>query len=252
VVLVDAHDELARDPRGAVLFDFGGTLDADGVRWSVRFHAAYARGGGRLDFGAFDPVFGLSDRRLEGLPGIRGLGLRGMIEAQVAILRTLLPDGPAMDVNDITEEVHGDALRVVARNRGILSGLRGRYRLAVVSNFTGNLAVCLHELALADLFEVVTDSAVLGAAKPDTRPFTETLAALDVPAGRAWMVGDNLQADIRPAQLLGMRTVWLVPTGRQDPVESPPTARIESLAQLPGILESAADPVRTERQPCTA
>jgi FMN phosphatase YigB (HAD superfamily) len=252
VVLVDALAELARDPRGAVLFDFGGTLDADGVRWSARFFAAYADGGGRLDFATFDPLFGLSDRRLEVLPDIRRLGLRHMILAQVEVLSALLPDGRTMDVERIAERVHTETLGIVARNRPILETLRRSYRLAIVSNFTGNLGVCLEELALADSFDVVTDSAVLGAAKPDVRPFTVTLAALDVSAERSWMVGDNFNADIRPAQSLGMRTVWLAPADRPDPADPPPTARIESLAQLPAVLQSAEARARTGREPCTA
>ena len=40
--------------RGLVLFDFGGTLDADGSRWSVRFHSAYRAAGGKQTFAAFD------------------------------------------------------------------------------------------------------------------------------------------------------------------------------------------------------
>src|SRR6185437_14152952 len=65
-----------------LLFDFGGTLDADGVRWCERFHDAYRRAGGALDLAAFEPVFRASDRRLAGVPGIRTAGLRAMIEAQ--------------------------------------------------------------------------------------------------------------------------------------------------------------------------
>lgn len=253
VVLVDAVDAVARGPRGAVLFDFGGTLDADGVRWSVRFHAAYARGGGRLAIEAFDPLFSLSDRRLETHPDIRRLGLRETLQAQVAILSTLLPDGPAMDVRELTEQIHREVLGVIERNRPILRALRQRYRLGIVSNFTGNLVPCLEELALADLFDVVTDSGVLGASKPDALPFTTTLAALDVPAGRAWMVGDNYQADIRPAQRLGLRTVWLAPPDRQLPEGEPPTARIGSLGELTAVLETA-DPShgRYEAVRCTA
>jgi FMN phosphatase YigB (HAD superfamily) len=250
VVLVDAGEERARGSRGAVLFDFGGTLDADGVRWSMRFHAAYARGGGRLDIEAFDPLFSLSDRRLETHTGIRALGLRGMIEAQVAILCTLLPDGSVMDVRGITDQVYGDTVVVIARNRPILAALRPSYRLGVVSNFTGNLVPCLEEVAMADLFDVVTDSGVLGATKPDPLPFTTTLAQLGVPADRAWMVGDNFQADVRPAQQLGMRTVWLAPADRELPPGDPPTARIESLAQLPAVLETAVAAAQTGRRRC--
>ena len=39
-----------------ILFDFGGTLDADGTRWSVRFHEAYRRAGGRLVLERFEPL----------------------------------------------------------------------------------------------------------------------------------------------------------------------------------------------------
>jgi HAD superfamily hydrolase (TIGR01509 family) len=251
-LLVDARGVVAGGPRGAVLFDFGGTLDADGVRWAVRFHTAYARGGGRLSIGAFDPLFSLSDRRLETHPGIGRLGLRAMIEVQVAILSTLLPDGPAMDVHDMTDQIYGNALGVSARNRPILSALRKQYRLAVVSNFTGNLAPCLEELGLADLFDVVTDSAVLGSSKPDPLPFTTTLGALDVTPANAWMVGDNFEADIRPAQRLGLRTAWLAPADRPLPEGVPPTARIGTLAELPAILGATPAGACAERARCTA
>jgi HAD superfamily hydrolase (TIGR01509 family) len=183
--------------------------------------------------------------------GIRALGLRGMIEAQVAILYTLLPDGSAMDVRGMTERIHGDALVVIARNRPILAALRRRYQLGVVSNFTGNLRPCLEEVAMADLFDVVTDSGILGTAKPDPLPFTTTLETMGVPPGRAWMVGDNFQADIRPAQQLGMRTAWLAPADRALPAGEPPTARIESLTDLPAVLETGADQTRPGRQRCT-
>ncbi len=239
-VLDDAVDELARDSRGALLFDFGGTLDADGVRWSLRFHGAYARLGGRLDAEAFEPIFRASDRQLEALDGVARLGLRAMMEAQAGILCRLLPDGTAIDAGAVAGAVHADSVRTIARNRSVLEGLRRSHRLAVVSNFTGNLAVCLDELELAHLFDVVTDSAVLGVSKPDRRAFRHTLAALDVPASRAWMIGDNPEADIRPALGLGMRAVWLAPAVRTAPPGCAPTARIASLAELPAVLAPLA------------
>ena len=51
--------------RGLVLFDFGGTLDADGSRWSVRFHAAYQAAGGKQSFAAFDRAFRFTDTWLD-------------------------------------------------------------------------------------------------------------------------------------------------------------------------------------------
>lgn len=224
---------------GAVLFDFGGTLDADGLRWSVRFHDAYRADGGRIGIDEFEPLFRTSDRLLEALPDIRGLGFHTMIETQAAVLCPLVPDGALIDSRRLARRVHADAVRVIERNRSVLERIRRHYRLGVVSNFTGNLEVCLAELGIRDLFDAVTDSAVLGTAKPHPKPFTHTLAAIGVSAAHAWVVGDNFDSDIRPAHDLGMRTVWLATPDRAAPIGTippPPTARITSLTELEDLV----------------
>ena len=174
-----------------------------------------------------------------------------MLETQAAILQTLLPDGPSVDPAAIAARVHQQSIQIVARNRPLLEALQPRFRLGIVSNFTGNLSICLTELGIRDLFETVTDSAVLGFAKPDARPFTHTLDALGLPPQAAWMVGDNFEADIRPAAKLGMRTVWLAPAERLLPSGCAPTARIASLAELPAVLARSTTPPR-DQPACTA
>src|SRR5882672_8285964 len=88
-----SHLRVVVEVRGLVLFDFGGTLDADGSRWSVRFHAAYRAVGGRQSFAAFDRAFRESDRALERLAGIERLGFRAMVDAQTALLLPRPSDG---------------------------------------------------------------------------------------------------------------------------------------------------------------
>jgi putative hydrolase of the HAD superfamily len=219
-----------------VLLDFGGTLDADGVHWSPRFHAAYRAAGGTLAFAAFEPIFKSSEQALARLPGIAGLGFRAAIEAQARLLMELLPDGGRVDPAAVARRLHGDALAVVQRNEPVLERLAQRYRLGVVSNFTGNLKPCLDELGLAKLFAVMSDSTVVGWSKPDPRIFRHTLAALGAKAERAWMVGDNFEADIRAAAAVGMRTCWLAPPGRAAPPELAPTARIGRFVELEQVV----------------
>jgi FMN phosphatase YigB (HAD superfamily) len=219
-----------------VLFDFGGTLDADGVHWSPRFHAAYREAGGTVDFAAFDPLFKASDVALARLPGVTALGFRATIGALVRLLVERLPDGARVDGHRMAERWHAAARAVVERNTPILERLARRYRLGVVSNFTGNLAPCLEELGLARLFAAVSDSGQVGWAKPDARLFRHALTALEAPADRAWMVGDNFEADIRPAAGLGLATCWLVPSGRPAPADLAPTARIDRLPDLERVL----------------
>jgi putative hydrolase of the HAD superfamily len=219
-----------------VLLDFGGTLDADGVHWSPRFHAAYRAAGGTLAFSAFEPIFKSSDQALARVPGIARLGFRAAIEVQARLLLELLPDGGRVDAGAVARRLHDDALAVVRRNEPVLERLARRYRLGIVSNFTGNLEPCLDELGLAKLFAVISDSTVVGWSKPDPRIFWHTLAALRAPAERAWMVGDNFEADIRAAAGLGMRTCWLAPPERPAPAGLAPTARIGRFVELEQVL----------------
>jgi len=193
--------------------------------------------GGGLEFAAFEAFFKASDEALAHLPGIRTLGFRAAIEAQARLVVGLLPD--RVDPGALARRLHADAREIVARNLPVLERLTRRYRLGIVSNFTGNLRPCLEELDLARLFAVISDSAIVGWSKPDPRIFAHTLAALQVSPQRAWMVGDNFEADIRGAAGLGIRTCWLAPSDRAVPPggELAVTARIGRLPDVERVLE---------------
>jgi len=224
----------------ALLFDFGGTLDADGVPWGPRFHQAYRAAGGALDFAAFDPIFAGSDRALNRVPDIRTTAFRAAIELQARLLMDLIP-GEAGVVNpgDIAARLHAQALATIQRNRPLLERLARTHRLGVVSNFSGNLRPCLAELDLLQFFTVTADSAVVGASKPDPRIFQYALRALACSPAHAWMIGDNPNADIGGAARLGLKTCWLAPAERDLPLDCSPTARIARLADLERALAGA-------------
>ena len=227
--------------RGLVLFDFGGTLDADGARWSVRFHAAYLAAGGALPFAEFEAAFRASDRALERLPGIERLGFRAMIDAQTSLFLPQLPDGRRLEAKKIADEFYSTTVLMLRRNERLLSRLRRLYHLGVVSNFTGNLELCLQELGLIHYFAIVADSGRVGVTKPDARLFQHALACpglnLDR-ATRSWMVGDNFESDIRPAAALGLATAWLAPGSETSPEHNLPTVRIATLGELVQVLGS--------------
>jgi len=88
-------------------------------------------------------------------------------------------------------------------------------------------------------FAADLEAIVLG--KPSAAYFEAALAALDADAELTWMVGDDVDADIRGAQLFGLKTV-LVRTGkfRPDDLERSgvvPDMVISSIADLPYWLE---------------
>src|SRR5882724_597131 len=235
------RDEEAMTYRTVLLFDFGGTLDADGERWAERFHHAYVAAGGRLALEAFEPLFRQSDRQLELEAATPRLGFRAMIEAQAELLAGLLPDGRSIDSGRVVDRFHRSALEVVQRNRGVLQRLARRYRLGVVSNFMGNLDRCLMDLVLLPFFRVIADSALVGWAKPDPRIFQSALDILGAGGDDAWMIGDNVEADIRPAAALGLCTCWLAPPERAAPIGLVPTGRIARLTDLPDLLRACTD-----------
>jgi putative hydrolase of the HAD superfamily len=221
----------------AILFDFGGTLDSDGIRWSLRFHAAYRSGGGILDFPTFEPTFQRSDRLIAANSRVRHLGFRALVELQAELLTELLPDGAALDPSALAEPFLTESLAMVERNRALLERLSQRHALGVVSNFSGNLAQVLAELGILDFFRCVADSGVLGIRKPDPEIFRHALRELGTAPDTCWMVGDHPGHDIVPALDLRLRGCWLAPTTEAAPPGLTPTARIATLSTLEAFLD---------------
>jgi FMN phosphatase YigB (HAD superfamily) len=224
--------------RGLVLFDFGGTLDADGTRWSVRFHEAYRAAGGRQSFAAFERAFRESDRALERFSGIEKLGFRAMVDAQTDLLLPRLTDGAGLSGRAIATHFHETTCAVVRRNEELLERLHTSFHLGVVSNFTGNLERCLEELGVRGYFSVIADSGRVGITKPDPRLFQHALSWPGLVSQPAWMVGDNFDSDIRPAAALGLSTAWLAPATERPRDRKLPTVRLTTLPELAQVLAS--------------
>lgn len=247
-------DSLVRDthtPRfKAVLFDFGGTLDADGIPSVGQFLHAYRLAGGYRTADEFETIFRESDRQLAEHPAIRTFGFRDTVAAQSRLLAALVSNNEQLDPTRIAATIYDDVRGAVTRNRHVLQALKASgIRSAVVSNFTGNLASWLAELDLASVIDLVIDSAVVGVRKPDPAIFRLALEQLHVLPAQALMVGDNPFADIRAAAEIGMATCWLAPLARPVPVGCTPTFRIARLSDLLAQLEVA--PVGALVVPCT-
>jgi HAD superfamily hydrolase (TIGR01458 family) len=86
-----------------------------------------------------------------------------------------------------------------------------------------------------------TTATVLG--KPSASYFEAALEALDADPELAWMIGDDVDADIRGAAALGIHTI-LVRTGKfRDDTgawSAEPEAVLDSIADVPAFLESFA------------
>ena len=200
-------------PIETLLFDFGGTLDADGVAWKERFHALYRAEGLGIAADAFAPAFYAADDPLVGgLPPTTGLSetvnaLAANLEAELAINEPANEDRGRR----VASRFLSDTTAAFARNRPVLEALKKRYQLGVVSNFYGNLEAVCHSAGLASLFAVVVDSHRVGAEKPDPAIFRAALEPLRAAPETTVFVGDSLRRDREGARRMGMRFIWVAP-----------------------------------------
>ena len=125
-----------------------------------------------------------------------------------------------------------DSVRQLAQSAEMLSRLRERYRIGIVSNFYGNLQAVLEETGLAPSVSVAVDSTLAGCKKPDPRIFQVALDALGASPEEAVFVGDSLRRDMTGARGMGMRHVWLRAAEADGGCCCPEDAVIGRLAEL--------------------
>jgi FMN phosphatase YigB (HAD superfamily) len=195
----------------AVLFDFGGTLDADGLTWSERVFQLFHQDGAVTTREEFAPIFYAADDALVGaIPRTLSFG-DTVLRLFRTVAKGLALRAPAHDVDGLAARfVEQSRARLVA-NASIVRRLAARYRLGLVSNFYGNLATVAEEAGLRAPFTTVVDSAVVGCRKPDPAIFHLALSDLGIAPEAALFVGDSLSRDMMGARGVGMPHVWLTP-----------------------------------------
>jgi len=218
----------------ALLFDFGGTLDADGLPWKERFRQLYRAHGVDPGDGVFDAVFYAADDALLGaLPP--ACGLRETVARVVAGVSAGLGVVDAGVTAQVGQSFLETSLAQLSASGRLLARLRGRYRLGLVSNFYGNLAAVCAEAAITEFFDVMVDSTRVGFSKPDPRIFRHATDALGVDPAAATFVGDSPSRDMAGARNVGMRHVWLTRERSPSPC-CPGDHVIPSLADLEHVL----------------
>jgi len=234
---------------GAIIFDFGGTLDCP-AHWLDRFLMHYRAAGielGRATLdGAFTAATALAYRTTDHM---RDFDLAAtvsyLVHHQLAALREADTNlraaidriGAEQAETAISASFASESRKGLAVSRRVLERLAERFQLAIVSNFYGNLERILDESALLPLLAFVGDSSRLGSFKPDYAIFNAALRALAMRPEQILMVGDSLTKDCAPARDLGLRTAWLRYRAPGHPEHGPrppgvPDFTIATLAEL--------------------
>jgi HAD superfamily hydrolase (TIGR01509 family) len=195
----------------AVLFDFGGTLDADGVTWNERAYRLFRATGATATRAQFDAVFYRADDALVGTVAAT-LPLEGTVARLFRAVAEAIPlPDPVASADRLAARFLEESRARLRRNASLLRRLATRYRLGLVSNFYGNLTAVSEEAGLRAWLATLVDSAVVGCRKPDPAIFHAALADLGIPPEAALFVGDSLRRDMAGARAIGMPHVWLHP-----------------------------------------
>jgi HAD superfamily hydrolase (TIGR01509 family) len=131
------------------------------------------------------------------------------------------------------------AVQFLPRHRALLDDLRGRYRMAVVSNFdyTPTALAILRAAGIAEMFETIVVSDAVGWRKPAPLIFTQTLEGMGLQPEDTLFVGDRIDIDVAGALAVGMDAAWVNPDAEPVPAGlAPPTYELGDLADLRGIL----------------
>lgn len=190
---------------GAVISDFGGVLtsplagafqafqDSSGVPLEELGKAMAALSERR----GINPVFELETGRLSEAEFLAELAAR--LSEQLGRPVTLDGFGEHYFASLEPNEPMIDYMRSL-RRRG--------YKLAICTNNVREWEPLWRRLLPVDeIFDVVVDSAFVGARKPEPRIFELTLAQLGVEAGAAVMI-DDVELNCQAARELGIRAVW--------------------------------------------
>ena len=119
--------------------------------------------------------------------------------------------------------------QIVPGTREALDRIRNKFRIAVISNADGKIETILSRCGIAECFETITDSGIVGFEKPRPEIFHAALKTMNARAAGSLYVGDVYSVDYVGATNAGMQAVLFDVAGAY---RDRPEARLESLALL--------------------
>lgn len=231
----------------AILFDFGGTLDTNGMHWMKVLWQQYQTEGIDVTKEQFEECYVYTERKLGSeeiiLPNDN---FYDVLRKKVDIETQYLVDKGYLVPEEVTRRAYTEHVAVrsyymvkqnIARVGGMLSSLQNHYKLILVSNFYGNVATVIADFGIDKYFSDVIDSAVVGIRKPDSGIYRLALERNNLHSDDAIIVGDSLKNDIKPAEEIGVRSVWLSTSEPSDENKRHAFAIISDILELSSILE---------------
>lgn len=174
----------------------------------------------------------------------RKIGHGSMKELIIEVCRALSPPGyDKVILNRLEPQIEQgrkDFFKFFSDVESTLEAL-SRYGIGIIANQSEDIIDLLESSGLNKYFNVQTISSSVGLKKPDHRIFELALTQAVKTASECIMVGDRLDNDICPANMLGMTTIRA--TNSLFALQKPrqkcerPAYTVTRLAEIPAIIE---------------
>lgn len=233
-----------------LIFDYGGTLDTNGIHWAEVLWKQYETIGLPVSKADFREAYVHGERTMGRQPLVKPtddfrqvLLIKSRLQLQYLIDQGLL-DTDVYHLEPYAEQIADGGYRVAKEvtqsAKKVLQRLAMKYKMVLVSNFYGNIRTILEDFGLLCYFEQVVESSVVGVRKPDPAIFALGVEALNLSPEQVAVVGDSYTKDILPAHSLGCHTVWLKGIGwePEEHDETLPSAVIGSLEEVIEVVDS--------------
>lgn len=208
-----------------IIFDYGGTIDSNGLHWAEVIWEAYETFLVPVSKADFREAYVHGERTLAKNPLILpNHTFKDMLRIKTDIQMEWLQTNDKLPENYFVDEVSGAiagwcyhfARTSTAKARETIEKLSAKYPMVLVSNFYGNIATVLKDFKLDRYFESIVESAVVGVRKPDPKIFSLGVEQLNMDAQSIVVIGDSYSKDIVPASKIGCQTIWIKNIGWEE------------------------------------
>ena len=203
----------------AIIFDFIGTL-TDVKNYSLedskmKLYNAIAEAGFNVDVESFLEAYSQAHEKY------RIIRYQKLIEVTNAVwisealnnlgFKTNPEDSRIKTAVNVFFEDYLNSLELRPCTKKLLNKVFTEYKLGLVSNFTYAPVIYagIRKLSINKFFKAILVSEEVGWRKPHPKIFEETLKRLKTTADEAVYVGDSPQEDIKGAQTVGMKTIFV-------------------------------------------
>ena len=199
-----------------IIFDYGGTIDTDGIHWGEFIWEQYKETGVDIPHETYREAYVHGERFLAKNHVIEPTDtfhtlLRKKIAIHFDYLHNRFPEKhfSKEDAERIADGCYMKVKKTMETTCAVVKELSKQYPLVLVTNFYGNMPVVLKEFNLSEYFKTIVESSVVGLRKPDPALFALGVEALGFEPHEIVVIGDSYRKDIYPSSTLGCRTVWL-------------------------------------------